>query len=91
MENIKLPDYAITVNGDAMAPVLNDGDTALIEYRTDEVPDGTLVAVETGDGIVIGWAYKINGEAWLVRKNGKPFIIQYADILGEVVGSLWRK
>ena len=89
VENIPTgADYALTVNGDSMEPLIHNGQIIYIKSKPD-VDDGTIAVVEIDDAVTCKKVYKWNDHIELQSLNTKyePIIITGGNfrILGEVI------
>ena len=81
-------DYALTVNGDSMEPVIKNGQVIYIKAKPD-VEDGTIAVVEIDGAVTCKKVYKWKDHIELQSLNTKyePIIITGGNfrILGEVI------
>lgn len=75
--------YAYRVQGDCLKPEINDGDTIIVDRRSD-VEAGDTVACLIQNEVHIGRLKKVADELWLENNHGR-FKLESAEIVAKVI------
>ena len=75
--------YAFRVKGDCLSPEINDGDTLIVDRRSD-VKSDDVVACLMDREVHIGRLKKVDEDLWLENNHGR-FKLESAEIVAKVI------